>query len=220
MKSQRPAVSDVADEIVAQWRAELPEVAGLPLELLKRVARLAGRFYNAADDSLGPLGLQKMEFGVLATLRRVGAPYQLRPSQLAQQLFLSSGGTSNILRRLEAAGLIKRVAESSDQRSTCVSLTREGVRVAESAVRAWSAGNNALLAPVPEAMARKLADLLREVLVVLGDTPQVPRSIRTRALGANGSGRVSRTSKSAAATSGRISSSSRSSRGRTASDRR
>ncbi|GAA4238405.1 hypothetical protein GCM10022254_54210 [Actinomadura meridiana] len=38
---------DHVDEIVTSWRAELPEIAGLPLELAKRTA-----LFDAAFDAL------------------------------------------------------------------------------------------------------------------------------------------------------------------------
>jgi Mn-dependent DtxR family transcriptional regulator len=78
-------------------------------------------------------------------------------------LLLSSGSTSNVLRRLADTGL-------RDARSTWVHLTDEGVRVAEKAVLAASDAHEALLRAVPAEKARAAADLLREILVALGDT--------------------------------------------------
>ncbi|WP_394827647.1 MarR family winged helix-turn-helix transcriptional regulator [Pendulispora albinea] len=181
MKEERATVPDVVDEVMADWRAEIPEAAELPGELAKRVQRLASILNEATDRALAPLGLQKAEFGVLSTLRRVGPPYRLKPNELTRALFISSGGTSNVLRRLESAGFIERGDDPTDQRSSWVRLTREGVRMAEQAVQAWAAAQTSALAPVPERAAREAANRLREVLVALGDArPQNRAPSRTR----------------------------------------
>ena len=174
MKEERAAVPDVVDELMAEWRTEIPEAAELPGELAKRVQRLASLLNDATDRALAPLGLQKAEFGVLSSLRRVGPPYRLKPNELTRALLISSGGTSNVLRRLEQAGYVERGDDPTDQRSSWVRLTREGVRIAEQSVQAWAAAQSSALAPVPERTAREAANRLRELLVALGDgRPQV-----------------------------------------------
>jgi DNA-binding MarR family transcriptional regulator len=163
---------DTADEIVAAWQRELPAVAGLELALTKRAARLTALLAEAANRKLAEAGLTKAEYEVLAALRSAGRPYRLRPTELANRLLLSSGGTSNLLRRLADAGLVSRQADERDARSSWVQLTAEGVTVAEAAVAAATAAQRALLAAVPAETARVAADLLREVLIALGDTPR------------------------------------------------
>ncbi len=162
--SADPSPPDVVDEIVAGWRAELPQVAELPLELAKRLGRLAGLIDVATSAELDRLGRTKAEYEVLARLRAAGRPYRRKPHELAQSLLLSSGGTTNVLHRLTAAGLVIREADASDRRSVWVRLTADGVRVAEDAVMAASAAQAAVLGALPEPTARALADLLRDVL--------------------------------------------------------
>lgn len=162
---------DIADEIVAAWRRELPEVADLTLELTKRAARLSALLAEAANRKLAEAGLTKAEYEVLATLRAGGRPYRLRPTELAHRLLLSSGGTSNLLRRLTEAGLVVRKADERDARSSWVQLTPAGVTTAEAAVRAATAAQRELLSAVPEHLGRSASDLLREVLIALGDRP-------------------------------------------------
>jgi DNA-binding MarR family transcriptional regulator len=162
---------DVVDLIADAWARELPGVAGLELELSKRAARLSGLFTARVDAELDRLGLTKAEYEVLAVLRSAGEPYRLRPSDLAQRLLLSSGGTSNVLRRLEAAGLIAREADASDARSTWVRLSAKGITVAEEAVRAAVKAQSALLRTMPPDVAAAVNDALRQALVALGDVP-------------------------------------------------
>jgi DNA-binding MarR family transcriptional regulator len=67
---------------------------------------------------------------VLATLRSVGSPFELRPTGLQARLLLSSGGISNVLNRLERNGLVERQRDSNDGRSCWVRLTGEGAKLA------------------------------------------------------------------------------------------
>ncbi|MDH6461633.1 DNA-binding MarR family transcriptional regulator [Micromonospora sp. A200] len=163
---------DTVDEIVAAWQRELPAVATLELELTKRATRLGALLAEAANRELAEAGLTKAEYEVLAALRATGAPYRLRPTELASRLLLSSGGTSNLLRRLTDSGLVVREADARDARSSWVRLTDAGVTTAETAVRAATTAQRELLAVVPESTGRVVADLLREVLIALGDTPR------------------------------------------------
>jgi DNA-binding MarR family transcriptional regulator len=162
---------DVVDGILDSWRGQLPEIAGIELELSKRAGRLHTLLSNATTAQLTRFGLTKAEYDVLAVLRASGKPFRLRPTDLAARLLLSSGGTSNVLRRLTTEGLITREADPSDARSTWVQLTKQGVDTAEAAVLASTEAQRALLKDVPPETARAAADVLRDLLLALGDRP-------------------------------------------------
>jgi len=158
---------DPVDDIVDAWNRELPEIAGLELELGKRAGILASILNAAATRPLTRFKLTKAEYDVLAVLRTTGTPYRLKPTDLAARLWLSSGGTSNVLKRLTDAGLISRDQDLEDARSSWVQLTARGVDTAEAAVRAAIDEQRRLLKSVPEATARAAADALRELLLAL-----------------------------------------------------
>lgn len=160
---------DVVDTIAAVWARELAPVGGVQFELSKRAARLSALFSERVNAELAKLGLTKAEYEILAVLRAAGAPYRLRPSDLSGRLLLSSGGTSNLLRRLGDAGLVEREADTSDARSSWVRLSADGVGVAEKAVLAASSAQSALLASVPPERAEAANAALRELLIALGD---------------------------------------------------
>lgn len=162
---------DRVDEMLAAWRAEQPALDTLPLELSKRIGRLAALSMTATERALGGFGMTYAEFDVLATLRRTGAPYRLKPGRLAEESMLTTGGTSNIVQRLSAAGLVEREPDPGDRRSSWVRLTDEGVRVAERVVDATLKAQRGLFERVPEPTARALTDLLRQALLALGDQP-------------------------------------------------
>jgi DNA-binding MarR family transcriptional regulator len=160
----------VVDEIAGAWNTELPGVVGDELALSKRAARVSALLNAPAEARLARLGLTRAEYDILAVLRSAGAPYRLRPSVLTQRLALTSGGTSNVLRRLTQAGLVERDPDPADARSSWVRLSPAGMDRAEEAVRAASAAQSALLRDVPPEVTRAAIDSLRALLLALGDT--------------------------------------------------
>ncbi|WP_326598946.1 MarR family winged helix-turn-helix transcriptional regulator [Streptomyces sp. NBC_01803] len=156
-------MKDLVDELIAAWRAELPDVLGPAAELIKRVTVLAGELAAATRSVLPEFGLTPAEFDVLVALRRSGAPYRLRPSELSSALLLSTGGTSNIVNRLTARALVRREADPADGRGTRIRLTAEGRRLAEAAVRANSAAHEKLFADLPPELVRTATQALRDV---------------------------------------------------------
>ncbi|GAA2123353.1 MarR family transcriptional regulator [Kitasatospora saccharophila] len=166
---------DHVDEIITAWHVQLPEIAGLPLELAKRSALLTAAFDEVAARELERLGLTQAEYGMLAVLRRAGEPYRLRPTELTGALLLSSGGTSNVLKRLGAAGLVSREADTGDGRSSWVRLTPRGVESAEAAVRAVTAAHAGIVARIPGTTAELLNTVLKDVLAAVEEGVLVRR---------------------------------------------
>ena len=160
---------DEVDGLADRWAAAgmSPQVIAR-LELSKRVSRVGVLFEQAMKAELAALGLTYAEFDVLAALRRGGPPHRLRPSELSRSLFLTSGGTSNVLQRLTTAGYVTREAADDDARSRWVRLTDDGVRVTDKAMAASVRVHEDLLAGVPDDALRQAADALREVLSVIG----------------------------------------------------
>jgi DNA-binding MarR family transcriptional regulator len=169
-----PSPPDRIDDVVAAWRSELPEVATVDLGLSKRVTRLAAMLTEAANTELEHLGLTPAEYEVLAVLRSTGTPYRLRPTHLTSRLLLSSGGTSNLLRRMTEAGLVDREADQHDGRGSWVRLTPHGIQTAESAVRAATTAQSTLLRAIPAPTRQALTRLLRDGLLALGDHSRAP----------------------------------------------
>jgi len=159
---------DEVDALVPAWERDLPASLVASLELSKRISRIGGLFEQRIRAELVDLGLTYAEFDVLAALRRTGAPYRLRPSELTRSLYLTSGGTSNVLQRLATAGYVERTADAEDKRSRWVRLTSEGISVTDAALAASGRSHAEVMAGVPEETVRQAADALREVLLIVG----------------------------------------------------
>jgi len=158
---------DHLDAIVEQWRRERPDLNVAPLGVLGRLFRAAQLADAVLAQELADHRLQPGWFDLLAALRRAGAPYELRPTELMQTTMLSSGGVTKRLDRLAAAGLIERRPDPADRRGTLVRLTRKGKTAIDKAVVAHVANEERLLRSLEPAERRALDELLRTFLVPL-----------------------------------------------------
>lgn len=143
--------ANAVDGIVEDWRRERPD---LEVSALASIGRLA----FVAENVIGPVGeraverhgIGKGDFDVLATLRRIGAPYALSPSALSAELMLSRAGMTKRLDRLEKAGLVERALDAGDRRSFRITLTAEGRRVADAALTDLAADLSALVSELTD----------------------------------------------------------------------
>jgi DNA-binding MarR family transcriptional regulator len=97
---------------------------------------------------------------VLASLRRLGAPYQASPSELYNVLERSSGGMTKMLKRLEGLGLVKRLPDPNDGRSSLVCLTNKGITMHEKTFHTFVEASHDLLDGVS---AKRLKELDRSL---------------------------------------------------------
>jgi DNA-binding MarR family transcriptional regulator len=158
------AHTDGVDRLTEQWRHERPDLDTTAMAVFGRIYRLARISGDEVEQAYAEFGIGRAEFDVLATLRRSGEPYELSPGALAASMMLSTGGTTARLDRLEKAGLTERRPSPTDRRGVLVRLTPQGRDVADGAVGAGLARQQYLLAHLPLATQRRLADLLREAL--------------------------------------------------------
>jgi DNA-binding MarR family transcriptional regulator len=155
---------DAVDVIVDQWRRERPDLDPSAKEVTGRIVRLASLFQHAYRAVFAPLGLDSGGYGVLAALRRAGAPYELTPSELSRQRMMTSGGMTALLDRLERQGHIARAPNPDDRRGSLVRLTAAGRAVVDRAMERHAAVEHRLVAELTVDERDQLAGLLRRLL--------------------------------------------------------
>ncbi len=160
---------DHVDRVRAEWAAERPELDTWPVEILARIGRLAHFLDIALDEGFAEHGLSRDAFDVLAALRRHGDPYELSPSDLYDRLMRTSGAVTNRLHRLESAGLITRAPDPLDGRGRRVRLTARGRELVDTAARPHLDNERRLLGALTPEEQRKLARLLKKLLLPLED---------------------------------------------------
>lgn len=158
---------DRIDEILAQWQQQLPQVNTSALSVVGRVLRLARILEKHRETFLAQYNLNVWSFDVLATLRRQGPPYQLKPTELYGLLMLSSGAMTNRIDRMEKDGIVVRIRDSDDRRSVLVQLTPKGLELAERVVPALLEGERELLAQFTAKEEQTLITALRQLLTSL-----------------------------------------------------
>lgn len=171
MATRRGAEPDFVDELVGQWGQERPDLDLQAMATLGRLARLHALVLRSVEDVLAQHGLQLGEFDVLATLRRRGAPYTAKPSEIARTLMLSPAGVTSRLDRLEALGFVRREPDPEDRRSVTVALTDEGRALIDAAITDHVANEARLLEPLSARERATFNDLLRKLLAAFEAEP-------------------------------------------------
>ncbi|UCV05177.1 MarR family winged helix-turn-helix transcriptional regulator [Dechloromonas denitrificans] len=125
-----------------QWDSSLdPQIS--PLFLALQWAHR--RSIEVIQPLLVENGLSTAEFDVLATLRNAPAPHDMTPSQIQQEVVITSGGLTKVMLQLEARGLVKRLQLPHDLRVKPVQLTDEGRQKVETAMTAMLGATRAWL---------------------------------------------------------------------------
>jgi DNA-binding MarR family transcriptional regulator len=155
--------ADGVDAIIEQWRRERPDLDHAPIGVVGRVSRLARELEARLEPVYREHGLEPGWHDVLATLRRTGPPYQLRPSDFTGSLMLTSSGTTKRLDRLERAGLIERAPDPDDRRGVIITLTEAGHELIDRVTEAHMANEARLLGGLSAREREQLAGLLRKL---------------------------------------------------------
>ena len=161
--------SDEVDRLVEAWRRERPDLDVAPLEVLSRVTRLARHLDLARRQAFAAQQLESWEFDVLSALRRSGEPYQLSPGRLLRETLVTSGTMTNRVDRMAARGLVARSRDPSDRRGVQVRLTAAGRLAVDAALDQLLMRERDLLSGLPPGEQRRLADLLRVLVLPFDD---------------------------------------------------
>lgn len=159
---------DRIDRLLAEWRAERPELDAAAMAVVGRLLSIGRRLEARANIALRPLGLHYTDLDVLATLRRGGRPYRRTPTELRDSVLITSGAMTACLDRLERNGLIARIADPHDRRSSAAALTGEGRKLIDKAIAVRFAEATDALSGLSAAEGAHLAALLKKLGRTLG----------------------------------------------------
>ena len=162
-KKKTDAGADHVGWVHAQWKREMPEIGLEGSRILGRARRITLVSRETIEAVFARHRLDAGEFDVLATLRRSGEPFALRPTELYRAMMISSGGLTDRLNRLEAKGLVRRRESDEDKRSLMVELTAKGRSTIEAAFREDMAAENELVAGLTAPERNELARLLEKL---------------------------------------------------------
>ncbi len=126
--------TDLLDALIADWQRERPDLDVSAMGIVGRILLLGERLQRRINLRLKPLGLGYTDFDVLATLRRSGEPFALRPAQLLETVLIASGSMTACIDRLERGALVERLQAADDRRGRVIQLTAAGRELIDRAV--------------------------------------------------------------------------------------
>jgi DNA-binding MarR family transcriptional regulator len=156
---------DIADYSLVVWKRERPDIDSSAKRITGRILRLSEVFLNRFNAELAELGLTYSVYAILATLRTIGAPsYRMSPTQLKNTLMVTSGGLSNLLKKAEDYGYIRRTNDPDDRRGVVVELTRAGLTLCDRAMPLQAAAEQDLIRMLSAEQKDTVTDLLRQMM--------------------------------------------------------
>jgi DNA-binding MarR family transcriptional regulator len=164
----QPQTTDHVDAVYVAWVREMPSLSTRGAHVLARARRITLKARPEIEAVFKSFDLDAGEFDVLATLRRAGASFTLRPTEIYRSLMISSGGLTDRLGRLEAAGLVRRRPSPEDARSLLVELTTDGRERTEAAFQADMELEDRLVAGLTNEEHATLVKLLRKLALAIG----------------------------------------------------
>jgi DNA-binding MarR family transcriptional regulator len=159
---------DLVGRGMAQWRRQRPDIDCGGKAVVGRILHLQEIILRAVNAGLATHGLRYPDYAVLATLRVAGEPFRMSPSRLQATMLFTSGGVSNLLRRVEKKGYVRRLADPSDGRGILVELTQKGFALAEAAMADHAAVERRLCAMLSGGEQETLAGLLSRMILLNG----------------------------------------------------
>ncbi|MCQ1060737.1 MarR family winged helix-turn-helix transcriptional regulator [Photobacterium sp. DNB23_23_1] len=157
---KQETVSNILKSIKENW----PESFEQYSPPILRIHRIHDYLQQDLVKVIDQYQLQSADFGVLASLRRAGAPFCLSPTELYSSMLLSSGGLTKVLTRVTKAGLVDRVDNPKDKRSKLVQLTLEGKVLIDDIIRELHDSNQDRLKVLSEEEQQQLDGLLAKML--------------------------------------------------------
>ncbi len=165
MTPRRP---DAVDRITSQWLEVRPDIDTSPIHIVGRISRLGRLVDRRLAENFARHGIESWMFDMLATLRRSGAPFELTAGDLVGQMMVTTGAVTNRIDRMEERGLVER-DRAADRRKVIVRLTPTGLDLVDEVIHTHMATEREILANLSPHQQRDLVNLLRTLLLGLGD---------------------------------------------------
>lgn len=126
--------------------------------LLTSVMHVAGNVQERLEKSLEPCGLSLAKLGALRHLSEANEPLPL--GQLAERIACVKSNVTQLVDRLEADGLVRRVPDPADRRSVRAAITDEGLARCKAGLEALREAEAIVVSQLPETDQAALSDLL------------------------------------------------------------
>jgi len=140
--SNRPEI------IAARFDDDFKDVDSKAKEIAARLVQLVTLFEHENRPLFDLHRINRGQFSALVSLRLAGKPYELQHRELMERMLLTSGGITNVCRKLIELGLVERHTEPNDGKSVFFRLTAQGIEIAND------------LLPAQHCLERRLVEVL------------------------------------------------------------
>jgi DNA-binding MarR family transcriptional regulator len=167
MSTKQPLRIDPIAEARRRWSERWGEEPARPMEAVTSIMRAQQILLARLNELLGPLGLTfpRYEALMLLSFTKTGT---LPMGKVGERLQVHRTSVTNIIDKLEADGLARRVPHAEDRRTTLAEITDAGRDVAERATELLNADAFGLAALADDEQER-LTELLRTLRLEAGD---------------------------------------------------
>ena len=108
--------------------------------------QVTNRWQAAQRAALKPFGLTHVQFVLLASLTWLNADGAVSQRRLAEHAVTDPMMTSQVLRELEQRALVERATDQEDKRARAITVTEDGIALANRAIVAVEACDAAFFA--------------------------------------------------------------------------
>ncbi len=151
------------DEALDSISRNFPGIDGTAKGVVYAIFHLSNEISRRGEQLLARHGISWGEYLALSTLRR--DPRQaMSPSSIGDATGMTSGGVSNVLRRLETRGFVRRSRSTRDGRGVQVRLTVAGVKTVDEALPRLSKAESERMSHLSAADRKRLHQLLRALI--------------------------------------------------------
>jgi DNA-binding MarR family transcriptional regulator len=163
----KPLRIDPIAEARRHWSERWGQEPARPMEAITSIMRAQQILLARLNELLGPLGLTfpRYEALMLLSFTRAGT---LPLGKVGERLQVHRTSVTNIIDKLEADGLVRRVPHEADRRTTLAEITDAGREVAGRATELLNADAFGLAA-LAEDEQERLTELLRTLRLEAGD---------------------------------------------------
>jgi DNA-binding MarR family transcriptional regulator len=117
-----------------------------PLALFTRLQRVCLHLERLQAEAMAEIDMTFADYTIVATLHRERAPHALPVSRLAQLVLRPMGSITQVVDRLEKAGLVARQLDPNDRRRVLIELTPAGIDIAQHGDKAYGVTRERILA--------------------------------------------------------------------------
>lgn len=149
--------------------AELPDYVmdPSPLAMFTRLQRVGLHLDRLQAEAMAEIDMSFADYSIVATLHRESAPHALPVSRLAELVLRPMGGITQVVDRLERAGLVSRQLDPGDRRRVLIQLTDTGIDIAERGDKAYRVSRERVLAQLSDHELKKIDSAVADLLSVL-----------------------------------------------------